>query len=139
MQRYSTKQRKALLDYFTAHKDETVTAKQIAESLKDSGISISAVYRNLALLESEGKVTKSSKGGSRNVFYRYTAADECRKHIHLSCSQCGKTYHMDILSTENLVNDVEKNSNFSVDRTASVLYGICGECRNTQQKAGGSK
>ncbi len=132
MQRYSTKQRRAMLDYMIRHKDESVSANQIAEELKENGISISAVYRNLASLEEEGKVTKISKGGSRKVYYRYTAAEDCRSHIHLSCRQCGKTYHMDIPATEALVSNVEKDSDFSVDRSSSVLYGICGSCRHSK-------
>ncbi len=119
-----------MLDYMIRHKDESVSANQIAEELKENGISISAVYRNLASLEEEGKVTKISKGGSRKVYYRYTAAEDCRSHIHLSCRQCGKTYHMDIPATEALVSNVEKDSDFSVDRSSSVLYGICGSCRH---------
>lgn len=118
-----------MLDYFAEHKDESVSANQIAGELSGSGISLSAVYRNLSLLEQEGRVAKSSKGGSRKVFYRFTDADDCKMHIHLSCRSCGKTYHMDAPATENLVHNVEKNSDFSVDRSSSVLYGICGTCR----------
>ena len=58
LQKYSTRQRKAMLDYLIQHKDESVTANQIAAGLEESGVSISAVYRNLASLEEEGKVTK---------------------------------------------------------------------------------
>ncbi|MBQ7595120.1 MAG: transcriptional repressor [Clostridia bacterium] len=132
MQKYSTRQRKAMLDYLIQHKDESVTANQIAAGLEESGVSISAVYRNLASLEEEGKVTKISKGGSRKVYFRYTAAEDCRSHIHLSCRQCGKTYHMNVPATENLVSSVEKDSGFSVDRSLSVLYGVCEGCRNNK-------
>ena len=130
LQRYSTKQRKVMLDYLDSHKDESVSASRIAEDLKQSGISKSAVYRNLALLEKEGKLAKSSKEGSRCVYYRYKDAGDCRSHIHLSCQVCGKTYHMASPATENIVSSVEKDSDFSVDRSSSVLYGICGACRH---------
>lgn len=133
MRKYSTKQRKAMLDCFIRHRDEYISADEIADELKDSGISISAVYRNLAALEEEGKVTTYSKGGSRKVYYRYIDAADCRSHIHLSCRRCGKTYHMDAPSTENLVSSVEEKSGFSVDRSSSVLYGICGTCRSSKQ------
>ena len=58
MSKYMTKQRKALLNYLSAHADEKLSAKQIEENLSGEGISISAVYRNLSDLEKEG-------GGSR--------------------------------------------------------------------------
>ena len=46
--KYMTKQRKALLRYLSQHADETLSAKQIEAALSGEGISISAVYRNLA-------------------------------------------------------------------------------------------
>ncbi len=130
MRNYSTRQRKAMLDYLISHKDEPVCAEQIAGELQGSGISISAVYRNLTALEKDGKVAKSSKDGSRRIFYRYIDAEACRGHLHLSCRQCGKTYHMDVPATESLVMSVQKDSGFCVDRSSSVLYGVCGICRS---------
>ena len=70
-----------------------------------------------------------SKGGNRKVFYRYKAADECREHIHLSCSKCGKTYHMPLPATKTLIDSVKRNTDFEIDRTETVLYGVCKECK----------
>ena len=55
-----TKQRKALLAFLSAHADEELTARQMEQALSEQGISISAVYRNLADLEKEGKVRRKS-------------------------------------------------------------------------------
>jgi Fur family ferric uptake transcriptional regulator len=118
-----------LLDFLQSHGDEVFSADQIAESLNGENISISAIYRNLAALESEGKIQRTTKGGSRKVFYRFKAADECREHIHLSCSKCGRTYHMPLPATNTLIDDVKKNSGFEIDRTETVLYGVCGDCK----------
>lgn len=126
---YSTKQRKVLLDFLQSHADELFSADRIADELKSENISLSAIYRNLSALESEDKVQRVSKCGSRKVFYRFKAADECREHIHLSCSKCGKTYHMPLPATNTLIDDVKKNSDFEIDRTETVLYGVCGECK----------
>ena len=126
---YSTKQRKVLLGFLQSHADELFSADRIADELKSENISLSAIYRNLSALESEDKVQRVSKGGSRKVFYRFKAADECREHIHLSCSKCGKTYHMPLPATNTLIDDVKKNSGFEIDRTETVLYGVCGDCK----------
>lgn len=126
---YTTKQRTVLLDFLQSHGDEVFSADQIAESLNGENISISAIYRNLSALESEGKIQRTTKGGSRKVFYRFKAADECREHIHLSCSKCGKTYHMPLPATNTLIDSVKKNTDFEIDRTETVLYGVCGECK----------
>ena len=130
MSKYATKQRRLLLEYLQQHPDETLSAKQIAEAIALDGVSISAVYRNLATLEAEGQITRLTKGGSRKVYYRYTAADACRQHLHLSCFKCGKTYHMDVPSTNTLIDNVERATDFEVDSAGTVLYGVCGACRH---------
>ena len=56
MPRYSTRQREALLAFLNAHGHELLSASQIADGLRAQQVSISAVYRNLADLEREGKV-----------------------------------------------------------------------------------
>ncbi len=129
MSKYTTKQRRLLLDYLQAHADETLSARQIADALAQSNISISAVYRNLAALEDEGRVTRLTKGGSRKVYYRFMDADACRQHLHLSCFKCGRTYHMDIPATNTLIHTVERAADFEVDSAGTVLYGVCGACK----------
>ena len=68
MSSYSTQQRKALLAYLSRHPDELLSARQIADALADEKISLSAVYRNLAQLEAEEKVRRSSKSGTERAF-----------------------------------------------------------------------
>lgn len=83
MPKYMTKQRKALLSFLSAHADEELSARQIAQTLSGEGISISAVYRNLSALEQEGKIRRVSKNGSREVFYQYTDCTACKNCLHL--------------------------------------------------------
>ena len=71
MHSYSTRQRKVLLSYLSQHPDELLSARQIEDALADKKISLSAVYRNLAQLETEEKVRRSSKIGTREVYYQY--------------------------------------------------------------------
>ena len=73
MSSYSTQQRKALLAYLSRHPDELLSARQIADALADEKISLSAVYRNLAQLETEEKVRRSSKSArGRSTFSTLT-------------------------------------------------------------------
>lgn len=131
MPRYVTKQRKALLEYLGAHADETLSGRQIAEDLScaKEPVSLSAVYRNLAQLEAEGKVRRVSREGSREALYRYTDAETCKEHLHLSCSRCGKTYHMDVPATNALIRTVAEGAGFALDSTSTVLVGTCASCR----------
>ena len=129
MSKYMTKQRKALLSFLSAHADEELTARQLEQALCEHGVSISAVYRNLSELEKEGKVRRLSKSGSREVFYRYTDGSECRDCLHLSCEKCGKTYHMSMEGAQTLIDALAQSDEFTVDKSNTVLYGVCKSCR----------
>lgn len=129
MLKYATRQRAALLQYLEDHIDESLSAVQITEALAQSGISKSAVYRNLAALEAEGLIDRSAKSGTKTIFYRYHGSELCREHIHMSCRKCGRTYHMDAGATNRLLDSVEEASNFQIDKASTVLYGVCADCR----------
>ena len=129
MSKYRTKQRTLLLEYLSAHADETLPTSRIVDSLSEKGISASAIYRNLADLEREGKVKRSAKPGSQELYYRYVDAESCRGHLHLSCLRCGKTVHMDQSETDALAQRLAVSRGFALDRGDTVLYGICAECQ----------
>ena len=129
MPKYATKQRSALLQYLADHADEKLSAAQIALALSEENISRSAVYRNLAELEAEGKVSRVTQGGCRESYYRYTDADACRECLHLTCTRCGRTYHMADLDADMLVRSLIRNEGFRVDKASTVLYGTCAACR----------
>ena len=130
MPKYMTKQRKALLAFLEQHADEELSAKIIESELGGMGVSISAVYRNLSDLEKEGKVRRVSKSGSREVYYLYTDAHECRECLHLSCKKCGKTYHMNAECADMLINNLARSDEFTIDKSETVLYGVCKDCKN---------
>ena len=129
MPKYMTKQRKLLLDFLRSHPDEALSAGRIAGAVQDAPISVSAVYRNLAELEAEGKVRRLSRAGSREVFFQYMDASNCRNCLHLSCTKCGKTFHMHALGAAQLERDVARNDEFQIDRNETVIYGLCRDCR----------
>jgi len=129
MAKYVTRQRKTLLEYLSAHADEALTAQQIADALSGSGVSLSAVYRNLAELEAQGKVRREAGGSPREALYRYIAAEACRGCLHLSCKKCGGTFHMGIDGAHSLIEAVARSEGFEVDESETILYGICGDCR----------
>ena len=125
MVKYLTNQRKTLLSYLSEHPDEQISAKQIASELESSGISLSAVYRNLSDLEAEEKVKRCQKAGTREVLYQYIAAESCAGCLHLSCSRCGKTIHMHTAQADALVKQVEEKEAFLIDKGNTVLCQSC--------------
>ena len=127
--KYMTKQRKLLLAYLSAHADETLPTGRIVEALAGEGISASAIYRNLAALEQEGKLKRSARPGSQELSYRYIGAERCQGHLHLSCLRCGKTVHVEEAETDALTHQLAKSEGFALDREDTVLYGICADCQ----------
>ena len=134
MSKYRTKQRTILLDYLEAHADESLSAKQIAEALNDQGVSVSAVYRNLAALEAENRVRRISQGSGREGLYQYTDTSACKDCLHLLCSRCGRTYHMDHQGANLLERHLAAKEGFRIDRASTVLYGVCEECQDEPSK-----
>ena len=131
MAKYMTKQRSLLLDFLQAHPDQALSAGQISEGVEGAQISPSAVYRNLAELEAEGRVRRLRRGEGREAFFQYMDGADCRNSVHLSCTRCGKTFHMNALGAERMLRDVERSDMFQVDRNETVLYGICSACQRS--------
>jgi len=129
MTKYLTRQRKSLLELLSGHADEPLSARQISELSGEVEISISAVYRNLAALEHDGFLKRIAKPGSREVYYQYVNAPKCRGCLHLACKKCGKIFHMDTDGAEHLVRIIAEQEGFSVDKSETVLYGLCEVCQ----------
>ena len=126
---YSTEQRNILLTYLQTNPDTVFSAKQIAQSLADKNISRSAVYRNLAQLESEQKIKRVVKNGSRETYYQFYDTTACRNHIHLSCTKCGKIFHMEGNDADRLSQMLDGNEGFELNKSETVIYGLCKECK----------
>lgn len=135
MAKYETRQRKVFLEYLSKHIDEQLSALEIAEDLKSEGISRSAVYRNLSDLELEKKIHKYNKEGSREMYYRYSGDDGCRGALHLSCMECGCTFHMDKETADNIIGRIARSEQFVVDKQETVIYGICINCLKKRKRS----
>ena len=129
MAKYLTRQRKRLLEYLSEHTDEQISARQIAEDLAADQISISAVYRNISALEEEGLLKRSVREGTREVFYQYIASEECKDSLHLACRICGKSIHLGQQEATQLIRGTLESTGFQIDKTETILYGVCADCR----------
>ncbi|MGX8699215.1 MAG: Fur family transcriptional regulator [bacterium] len=129
MPKYQTKQRKLLISYLSSRPDESISAQEIGAALGAERMSLSAVYRNLAELEAEGQVRRSTPGPNRENYFQYIGCDACRGAIHLSCTRCGKVFHMSPEAAERIAEAVATAENFTLDKGETVLFGLCGRCR----------
>ena len=128
---YKTSQRTQLYDFLKRNPHTCFTARQIADALSSSGadISISAIYRNLSALSQEGTIRKSVQKDKREAYYRYVDSEACRDEIHITCSECGKIFHMDHRLCTLLEDHLMNGQGFMLDKSRTVIYGICDECR----------
>ncbi len=130
MGKYITKQRRALLEFLNFHKDEPLTISKIFTELCEKGISESAIYRNLAELEKNGEIKRVGQGENNEAIYRFSKAhSDCENAIHLSCKKCGKMYHLKSDTAESLKEKLTSGEDFQIDCSETVLYGICGKCK----------
>ena len=130
MAKYLTRQRRQLLEYLSAHRDEQMTARQIADGMTSEKISISAVYRNLSALEERGFLKRNVRENTREIYYQYIAAEECMDRLHLSCLVCGKSIHLGEDETERLIQSTLESTGFEIKKSETILYGVCASCRN---------
>lgn len=125
---YHTEQRSKLRDFFQTHPHEQFSAKDIAGALQENTISISAIYRNLASLTQDGTIRRSVRHDGRETVYQYVAGSCCQGQIHLTCTGCGKIFHMNHLLNQTIRDDLAKLDQFQIDTTKTVLYGTCKAC-----------
>ncbi|MGN1134936.1 MAG: Fur family transcriptional regulator [Oscillospiraceae bacterium] len=130
MGKYQTDKRKMLTAFLENNPDRHFSAKQIAESI--DGISLSAVYRNLSVLEAEEKIVRLTADGSREIYYQYVDTDRCRNAVHLVCTVCGKIFHMNSETANKIKSAVLQSEEFIIDTSETIFYGKCGECTKSE-------
>lgn len=125
---YQTRQRKLLIGFFENNPHGNFSVKEIYTALYNSGISISAIYRNLAAMKAEGILRCRVIDGSHEVYYQFAASNSCADTIHLTCTDCGKTLHMQNSTTSLLESDLKKSEGFEINKSQTILYGRCKTC-----------
>lgn len=126
---YNTKQKTDIIDFFRNHSTSGYTADEVLGNI--SGISKATVYRIISHLEEEGLLMKVP-GDDRRARYQFTDPDRCPGHMHIVCSVCGCTFHLDS-STSCLLRDAVSSATGYEVLNATVLQGICPDCREKRK------
>ncbi len=129
MKKYMTKQRKELLCFLEENADAMFKVYDIYDSLKDKDISLSAVYRNLPVLEKEGLINRIAITGSSEIYYQSIDSKLCKKSIHLNCTKCGKSEHLKTETALILKDSTLTGNGFELDPSKTVIYGKCSDCQ----------
>ena len=97
---------------------------------KYPGISRATVYRILAEAAEEGDIQRL-KLRDANDRYDFTL----KKHYHITCRNCGAVADVDTeLDTDSMTERAAGCQGFSVDDCHVEFFGLCEECRKTQNE-----
>ncbi len=108
---------KSLIFDNLSHRFDHPTASEIYDDLKEQGVGIATIYRNLNLLVDEGKVIKIIDDKHISHFDIVM-----NKHCHFVCKNCGEIID---ISPKMIFRDDMK---MKVDYNNIVLSGICEKC-----------
>ncbi len=125
---YLTDQRKILSNFFKNNLHETFSVKQLEKQLGSKGISKSAIYRNLSIMEQEGVLCRVANDGNRELLYQYIDPESCCGIIHLICDKCNETHHLNRHISEMIAGLALENFGFKVSKHKAVIYGTCENC-----------
>ena len=132
---YKSKHRDQILSILQENEKEHMTAGQILDELRASGISIgvATIYRQLERMVEEGLVNKYIIDANSPACFEYvdrqtTCGEEC---FHCKCEKCGKVVHIERKSVEAAMQSLSgsEGNGFELDCTRTLFYGICGDCR----------
>ena len=127
---YKTKQREIILKFLIENKERHVTVDEIVFDLREQGISVgkTTVYRYIDKLVEEGRARRFVSEEKNGAAFQYVENDRCDEHFHLKCVECGKFIHLECDHLNDIARRVYEDHKFTIDRSKTVLYGICDEC-----------
>ena len=128
---YKTKQKDAIYNYLSEHKEKHLTIDEILEHFLTNGQKIgrTTIYRYLEKLVEKGEVRKYSIEEGISACYQLIAKGSCcSEHFHAKCTKFGTLYHVDCSSLLQIGEHLKEHHNFIIDHTKTVFYGICEKC-----------
>ena len=132
---YKTKSRSYIMEFFTAHKEQIVSAADIHHYLEENGkqVNLATIYRNLDKMTDEGILLKYKTAKDEHAVYQYTDGHpECHEHLHLQCVRCGRVIHLECGFMKDIRAHLEEHHGFALECSSSVLYGMCRECKEME-------
>ena len=112
-----------------ARQECVLTAREIADSLRDSGreVGVATVYRTLELLEGLRLVQRLDVGGASARYEPALPGGE-HHHHHLVCDECGGVTPFEDPKLELAIDDLGSRLDYSVGDHDVILRGSCPDC-----------
>ena len=121
-----TPQRLAVLRILSAREDHP-TAEQIFEKVKTAfpTTSLATIYKTIALLKTLNEVLELGFPDGSN---RYDA-NKPFPHPHVVCTGCRKIMDPELISLDELKDEIGKKTGFRIDYHRLDFFGLCRECQ----------
>jgi len=125
----NTKQRKYMLELLQST-DTHPNAFWLFEKMKPvfPNLSLSTVYRNLSILESQGLLQRLSCGGT---FDRYDG--NVAMHSHFYCHKCGRVYDLSARTLEDNALASADAGGHKLEGCHITFYGVCDQCLSNNE------
>jgi len=138
--RRATKQRYAILELLEGVRSHP-TADWIYDEVRKKmpNISKGTVYRNLKVLEEEGKIAELNLSGTVSRFEM-----QQKRHYHFRCEKCGRVFDLEEPVNTDLDDRVAKRTGLKIHYHQLEFRGLCHDCQasthiSNAKKATGSK
>lgn len=131
--KYNTKNKIKVLTLLKENEDKHLTIEEMYILLKKK-VALASLYRIVDQLEKEGVVRKYIVDKNLSACFQYVGSGLEHSHFHLICTKCGKLFHLECDSVNELLKHIEEHHNFKVDISKVNLYGICKECQEQEKQ-----
>ncbi len=123
-----TPQRLAVLRILAASEDHP-TAEQIFEKVKTDfpTTSLATIYKTIALLKGLNEVLELGFPDGSN---RYDG-NKPFPHPHVICTRCRKIMDPELMSLDELKDEISKKTGFRIQHHRLDFFGVCQECQET--------
>lgn len=128
-----THQRRIVLEVFTNHPGEHLSAEDVHGILRtsDADIGLATVYRTLELLSGpEIGVLQKMEFGDGCSRYEINLKDpNAHQHHHLICTKCNKVFEVSDDMLDELESNIAAKCKFKVLDHQVKFFGLCQECQ----------
>lgn len=120
-----SRQRESIKEFLASRKDHP-TADIVYEGIREvcPSISLGTVYRNLALLESLGEITKITTGGGADHYDGNTSP-----HHHFICKNCGSVIDLKMENIDYIQETASKDFDGIINGYVTHFFGLCSSCK----------
>lgn len=105
---------------------EHLSAESIYTALKEKmpSLSLGTVYRNLKILEENGKIRRVLTLQSAELY-----DGVCCDHAHFVCTKCGKVWDLESIDVREAVGAFALKEGDIPKNVSLTISGVCAECR----------